>query len=115
LNEVEQVCDGVAILSKGQLIAQGAVSSLVQSGEQVLLRTTDDAQAVAILSALEWVGEVAREDTGLVVHADTSRSWELTAALSQCQVYVKEMTTGQLSLERYFLDVTGDNPEGAQQ
>ena len=115
LNEVEQMCDGVAILSKGQLIAQGAVSSLVQSGEQVLLRTTDDAQAVAILSALEWVGEVAREDTGLVVHADTSRSWELTAALSQCQVYVKEMTTGQLSLERYFLDVTGDNPEGAQQ
>ena len=58
LYEVEQVCDSVAILSKGKLIAQGKVSDLVHSrgGERVRLRTTDNAKAVEVLSSLEWVG-----------------------------------------------------------
>ena len=44
LHEVEQVCDSVAILSKGKLIAQGKVDDLVHSrgGERVRLRTTDN-------------------------------------------------------------------------
>ena len=109
LHEVEQVCDSVAILSRGRLIAQGAVADLLQAPEQVRLRTTDDVKAKAILTDLDWVEGVAAEGDTLVVQADAARSWELTAALSQSQVYVKEMTTGQLSLERYFLEVTGDD------
>ena len=31
LNEVEQVCDSVTILSKGKLIAQGSVEELIHS------------------------------------------------------------------------------------
>ena len=50
LHEVEAVCDSVAILSRGKLIAQGDVSELVKSGEQVQLRTTDDAKAKEVLS-----------------------------------------------------------------
>ena len=115
LHEVEQVCNSVAILSKGRLVAQGAVSSLLQAPEQVHLRTTDDAQAIAVLSGLDWVGEVTRDDSALVVQADAGRSWELTAALSHAQIYVKEMTTAQPSLERYFLEVTGDDDEGGPQ
>ena len=40
LHEVEQVCDSVAILSKGKLIAQGRVDDLVhsQGGDRVRLR-----------------------------------------------------------------------------
>ena len=109
LNEVEQVCDGVAILSRGRLIAQGAVADLLQAPEQVRVRTTDDVKAAAILLGLDWVEGVVKDDNTLVVQADAARSWELTAALSQSQVYVREMTTGQLSLERYFLEVTGDD------
>ena len=49
LHEVEQVCDSVAILSKGKLIAQGKVADLVHSraGDQVRLSTTDNTKAVA--------------------------------------------------------------------
>ena len=62
LHEVEQVCDYVAILSKGRLITQGAVADLVhaQGGERVRLRTTDNGKAAAVLSALEW----DRRDSG---------------------------------------------------
>jgi ABC-2 type transport system ATP-binding protein len=110
LNEVEQVCDSVAILSHGRLIAQGDVSELLQERgkPQVRLRTTDDRKAWEILNALAWVDSVNSDGGHLVASVDAARSWEITAALSRNEVYVSEMTTAQMSLEQYFLDVTDE-------
>ncbi len=108
LNEVEQVCDSVAILSRGRLIAQGDVSELLQEKgrSQVRLRTTDDSKAYEILSALAWVDGVSPDNGYLVAAVDVERSWEITAALSRNEVYIAEMTPSQISLEQYFLEVT---------
>ena len=110
LHEVEQVCDSVAILSKGKLIAQGKVADLVHSraGERVRMRTTDDAKAVVVLSALEWVGEVKVDGESVVVTAPRERSSELSIALGRSEVYVTDMAAYEMSLEQYFLDITGD-------
>lgn len=108
LNEVEQVCDSVAILSHGRLIAQGDVADLLQAEgrPQVRLRTTDDRMAYEILNALAWVSSVSADNGYLVATVEPDRSWEITAALSRNQVYVAEMAPAQISLEQYFLDVT---------
>ena len=108
LNEVEQVCDSVAILSHGRLIAQGDVSELLQERgrPQVRLRTTDNAKAWEILNALAWVESVGTDNGYLVAGVEADRSWEITAALSRNEVYVSEMAPAQISLEQYFLDVT---------
>ena len=110
LNEVEQVCDSVAILSRGRVIAQGDVTELLQERgrPQVRLRTTDDAKAHEILTALAWVDSVSADNGYLVAGVEAARSWEITAALSRNQVYVAEMTPSQMSLEQYFLDVTDE-------
>ena len=108
LNEVEQICDSVAILSKGKVIAQGAVGDLLHQQEQIRLRTSNDAEAVEILSALDWVDDVRIEGEALIVTAPHDRTSELTAALGKSGVYVAEITPLQLSLEQYFLEVTGD-------
>ena len=110
LNEVEQVCDSVGILSHGRLIAQGDVAELLQERGQphVRLRTTDDRKAYEILNALAWVDSVSADNGYLVAGVDAVRSWEITAALSRNEVYVSEMTTAQMSLEQYFLDVTDE-------
>ncbi len=110
LNEVEQVCDSVAILSRGRLIAQGDVAELLQEQgrPQVRLRTTNDAKAYEILNALAWVDSVSADSGYLVATVDAARSWEVTAALSRNEVYVAEMTPAQISLEQYFLDVTDE-------
>ena len=110
LNEVEQVCDSVAILSHGRLIAQGDVNELLQERgkPQVRLRTTDDRKAWEILNSLAWVDGVNSDGVHLVAAVDAARSWEITAALSRNEVYVSEMTTAQMSLEQYFLDVTDE-------
>jgi ABC-2 type transport system ATP-binding protein len=49
LNEVEQVCDNVAILSRGKLLAQGRVGELLSRTGAVRLKTTADAQAERVL------------------------------------------------------------------
>ena len=114
LHEVEQVCDSVGILSKGKLIVQGKVEDLVHSrgGERVRLRTTDNAKAVEVLSALDWVDDVSADGESVVVTAPGERSPELSMALGRSEVYVTEMAAEEMSLEQYFLDVTGDDQAG---
>ena len=115
LHEVEQVCDSVTIISRGRLIAQGAVADLLRARrrEQVRVKTTDDDRARETLSVLEWVEDVAVEAGSLLVTAPISRSGDLTSALSGAGVSVTEMAPVQTSLEEYFLEVTGDDSEGA--
>ena len=111
LNEVEQVCDSVAIISRGRLVVQGDVADLLHPQEQVRLRTTDDDKALAILTAADDIESAKAEDEALVVTIAHERSSELTALLSKSEVYVTEIAPLQVSLEQYFLDVTGENGE----
>jgi ABC-2 type transport system ATP-binding protein len=107
LNEVEQVCEQVAILSRGALIAQGSVRDLLQAQGSVRLKTTDDARARPLLTALGWVASLREEEGYLVLGCATERSGELTRELSRHQIFVTEMVPHRQSLESYFLEVTG--------
>jgi ABC-2 type transport system ATP-binding protein len=107
LGEVEQVCDRVAIIHRGRLIVQGGVGDLLRRRGGVRLRTTDDEGARRVLAALDWVGGVAAEDGYWQVEAPPERSGEITEALARQGVYVTEMTPVRVTLERFFLDVTG--------
>ncbi len=108
LNEVEQVCDRVAILSKGRVIAEGPVRDLLARRNRLRVTTTDDERAAAILRRLDWLGPVTATDAGLLVGAATARAWEVTAALAAEDVYVSELRALDTSLEEYFLEVTGE-------
>ncbi|HET9014662.1 MAG TPA: ABC transporter ATP-binding protein [Thermomicrobiaceae bacterium] len=108
LNEVQQVADRVAILSKGHLIAQGTVAELLRSRESLRLHTTDDAHAATVTAALPFVMDVSRQEDGLLVTMPLEHAWEVSRALAAEQVYVAEMAPLQTSLERYFLEVTGE-------
>jgi ABC-2 type transport system ATP-binding protein len=106
LNEVEQVCDHVGILSEGRLIAQGPVSELIGRRNLLLVRTTDDARATEILSRCDWVRSVTDHDGALMVAADPHRAEVVSETLADHRVFLREMTTLDTSLEEYFLRVT---------
>ncbi len=109
LHEVEQVCDRVAILSRGKLIIQGNVKDLLRQQGAVRLKTTDDVSARQALAALSWVTGVAVDDGYIVATAPPERSGDISRALAKHDVYVTEMAPVRLSLERFFLEVTGDD------
>jgi ABC-2 type transport system ATP-binding protein len=114
LNEVEQVCDNVAILSRGKLLAQGKVGELLNRSGAVRLRTTADPQAEQILGALEWIASVRSEGGYLVANVAPERSGDITQALAQQAVYVTEMVPVRVTLERFFLEVTGQEATPAE-
>ncbi len=112
LNEVEQLCDQVAILSRGTLLAQGSMRDLLNTQGSVRVKTTDDARAEKVLAALDWIGSLRSEQGYLVLDCAAERSGEITRALSRQEIFVTEMLPRRQSLERYFLEVTGN--EAAQ-
>ncbi len=108
LNEVEQVCDHVAILSKGRVIAEGEVSELIGRRDRLRLATTDDVTARRVLAELDWVGSVLDADGAMLVEAPPDRAGDLSEALARVAVYPTELQTVTTSLEQYFLEVTGE-------
>ncbi len=114
LNEVEQMCDEVAILKSGRLLTQGSVASLVAASGVLELRTTDAAGAETAIRALRWPGAITREADGrLVVEAPADRAAEISRALSERQIWLTELRTRDNSLEDFFLEVTGEGDAGA--
>jgi ABC-2 type transport system ATP-binding protein len=107
LHEVEMVCDHVAILVKGAVIASGAVRDLLRRKEAVRVATTDDAAALAVLKGLPWVARVESGADGLLVEAPAARSAEISRALAAADIYLRRLEPLETSLEQYFLEVTG--------
>jgi ABC-type multidrug transport system ATPase subunit len=110
LAETELVCDNVAVLSRGKLIAQGTIHELLRSHDALRLHSTDDAVASSILRALPWVDAVRPEDGHLFVEAPKERAWELSRALAERGVHVSELTPVHRSLEEFFMEITGTDP-----
>jgi ABC-2 type transport system ATP-binding protein len=108
LNEVEQMCDDVAIIKEGRLITQGPVASLVRRGEALEVTTTDNDRALSLLKALPGVAGVVREGDRLVVEAPRDQAAEISRALAEQQIYLWELKPREGSLEDFFLEVTAE-------
>jgi ABC-type multidrug transport system ATPase subunit len=110
LAETELVCDNVAVLSRGKLIAQGSIQELLRQHDGFRLRTTDDAKARAALADMNWVQHTEHQDGGLMVTAPPARAWEISRTLAQREVYVNELMPVHRSLEEFFMEITGTDP-----
>ena len=106
LNEVEQVCDQVAVLQRGKLLYCGAVAGM-GAPASALVRTTDDDRAVTVLTDAGW--EIrGRSEDGLEVSAAPGREWEISRDLANAGVYISQLRPASGSLEAGFMEVTGE-------
>jgi ABC-2 type transport system ATP-binding protein len=107
LHEIEQVCDRIAILNQGQVVAQGGVQELLGETDRVEVQVDRPAEAAQVLKSLTWVSEVAVEGHALIVAAPVSRSADINRALAEHGLFASIIRPRQESLERYFLELTG--------
>lgn len=110
LHEVEQICQRVAILKQGRVLAQGHVQALLRRGQGVRVRlASDTARALELLRSVEWVGDIEQQgDDTLIIDVPSSRAPEINALLARQDVLIAEIGTHEESLEEFFLEVTGD-------
>jgi ABC-2 type transport system ATP-binding protein len=101
LDEVERVCDRVAILQHGRLIAEGAVADLLDQEGRFWLRVD---HPDGLVTQLDGRGQAA--DGGVYVRIDQSEVPDLIRSLAVSGVRIHEAKWIKPDLETVFLSQT---------
>ena len=111
LAEVAQTCDRVAILSRGRLVASGAVSEILSTGKAsgLIVRVGDLRAGLEALTAAGF--EAAAAEGFIRVSAEPTEAERVTKALADSNLYLSELRPEEADLESVFLELTGEHPE----
>jgi ABC-2 type transport system ATP-binding protein len=106
LNEVEMVANRMAVISRGELVTQGEVASLLEKGEKsVALRARPREKVRSVLSAHRGIDKVVETGEEFLVTMPFEGIPELARALVREQVDIEALVPRR-SLEEYFLSIT---------
>jgi ABC-2 type transport system ATP-binding protein len=107
LHEVELICQRVAIIKRGTIIANAPVKELLAQGSRLQIKIADLERAADVLRSLGWVKSVQNEGGYLVVDAPADSGARVSQALAEKGLFVSELTNRTVSLENVFLELTG--------
>ena len=117
LEEADQLCDGIAVIDHGKVIAEGTPGQLkasVGSGALHVRLLDPEQRPEAQQMLLRELGGVKLEPdpTALsVTCADADRGAEAVAELSRAGIRIADFSLGQPSLDEVFLALTGHPAE----
>jgi ABC-2 type transport system ATP-binding protein len=114
LDEVERICDAVAIVDGGRVVVQGSIEELKGSGDRtVLIGTPDEVGAQAVLVGHAAVRSIERNGTGILVTLASDleltaeeAAGELNRRLTAHGIVVSKLDSQRASLEDRFLQIT---------
>lgn len=110
MEEAERLCDRVAIMHHGRIIALDAPASLIRAsgrGDKVLFKT-DEAFELDVLTRVVGIERVERDGDRIVVHGRSEGLvGDVVARLAEVGVRCLDIETRRSTLEDVFLDLTG--------
>ena len=105
LHEVEQICNRMAIIHRGEILVQGDVSELLQGGKTILtIRTPETSRAQSLLKTSEFVREIQLQNDVLKIQIHYSEIPKINEMLVQSGIPVFELTP-KTSLEDFYLSI----------
>jgi ABC-2 type transport system ATP-binding protein len=113
LPEVQDLCDRVAIVDKGRVVYEGALSDLRrQGGAGYRLRSTDDPRALQIANAQSGVQDASGDGHGISFQAEETAVGELSLELGRAGVGILALTPELATLEDLFFRLTEHDRSG---
>lgn len=107
LHEVEQVCNEVAIINHGKLVAQGRVADLLKQESSLLIEAEPLSTVQEVLVRFGAMPRVSGPRS-VTVALPAERTPELMKALVNANVSVYQLTPQRATLEHLFLELTDD-------
>ncbi|MEK6222271.1 MAG: ABC transporter ATP-binding protein [Chloroflexota bacterium] len=104
LNEIEQICDRVAIFQLGELLREGKVSELLADGESKLRVQAEPIEKAKSILKDKWT--VITENDWLVVVAPKEDSPKVAKILVENNINIHQIIAVRQTLEDYFMAVT---------
>jgi ABC-2 type transport system ATP-binding protein len=113
LEEAEQLCDRIAIINHGRLIADKPTRELVgMAREKAVLLTLDrDIDTVPAHPAFEKVERIADRTIEITYNKDRMNAGEVLAAVQGLGLGIIDVTTKEADLEDVFLSLTSGSAE----
>lgn len=107
LHEVEQVCNKVAILKKGRLIAQDYVHNLLNREKEIIqVHTNQPNEALPLLQQVKHISKVEIVPFGLSVELDKGLTSELNKLLVSNGIGIDYIVPDNQTLEQFFIELT---------
>jgi ABC-type multidrug transport system ATPase subunit len=105
LHEVEQVCDEIAVINQGKIVAQGSVDDMLRQQEPVIrVRVSSPEKAKLALHSLSGITEIV--SNGAYVEVKGVSSERIVAHLSNQNMPPSEVVEKKSDLEGLFLGLT---------
>jgi ABC-2 type transport system ATP-binding protein len=114
LGEVQLMCDAVAIINRGKLIASGRVSDVMANRGGRLIVTIDDTHSAAnTLATAGFTAHLGEEADTIVVEVGEGAAAAVTRVLASDGRYLRGLRVELVSLESVFLDLTDEAQDSA--
>jgi ABC-2 type transport system ATP-binding protein len=112
MEEVEEICDRIAIIARGKLLAVGSVEDMrdivrVKEGVHYLLEVQDIplSEAAETINNVEGVTALEIQDGTLHVHAKTKLRTEIAKAVKKAGGTVSMFEEEEMNLQKLFLKI----------
>ncbi len=113
LADVERVCDQVAILDRGHVVAQAPIDELKSryAAHRLVLEVDSAAEDIAgELGREPWVTDVARDDDVITMSVSDVEAGQraVPGIVARRGVAMRRFEGGEVSLEEVFVDLVGE-------
>ena len=111
LEEAEELCDEIAIISHGEVLAQEPTPQLLARLDQRLLKITPKAALTALPASLQGLNAEITEDGGLNITFRSSETGigRLLEQVREAGISVADLSTEQPNLEDVFVAMTSED------
>jgi ABC-2 type transport system ATP-binding protein len=115
MNEVEELCNRVAIIRSGRIVYEGRLDELRASAAgSYLVRTSDDARAALICASQPGIRDFVVASDGLRLRGDEEAIEALSLELAGAGIALRALVPDAASLEERFFALTEDPVEAGE-
>lgn len=113
LDELAKVADAYGIIHEGTLLDEFSAEQLHERcGKSLVLRTDDTPETLRVLEGMDIRGAIHQPDGSLLVGKGMERTKEISKALVDAGVGLEEIYLRTMTLEEYYLGMTGGEHNG---